>query len=104
MPDVSLNVNTGDQAFTIETDSLGELARLLALAGVSDAATPADSPIEPEAPGHNDCMDVEVDSDGALVQADENADYDYGINPTSRKGYDYNTDPYQYQGNAQIPV
>jgi hypothetical protein len=85
---------------------LAELAQLLKLAGISPMAAPDDPEKLANFPPQDDadCMDVDVDSDGSLVPTEENADYDYGINPTSRKGYEYNTDPYQYQGNAQIPV
>src|SRR4051794_4619964 len=101
MPEVSLNVSDGGQDFSVEADSLEEIAQLLKLAGIS----PVSQPDVPEiATDNNGAFDVDVDDEGSIsIPTDENADYDYGINPTSRKGHEYNTDPYQYQGNAQIP-
>lgn len=76
---------------TVNTNSLGELARMLQLAGLSNASvygevpaeepvvTPVDAPIE----GPIEVMDV------TPVAEDSEELNDYGNNPSSRKGYEY---------------
>ncbi len=92
--EITLNVADGDQGVALEFNDLGELAELLKLAGVSGKC----DTVEPTG-------DVAVDSMIPIPgQTDENADHDYGINPTSRKGYVYDVDPYKYQGDAEIPT
>lgn len=99
--EITLNV-ADDEGTTMEFDSLGELAKLLKLAGVEKHEESPEHGVETDA---NGAFDVEVGDDGTIcLPTDENADYDYGANPTSRKGYAYDIDPYKYQGDAEIPI
>jgi hypothetical protein len=101
--EVTLNV-ANDQNETMQFNSLSELAELLKLAGISGQAdTVAHDDIETD---DNGTFDVEIDGDGSICmpQTSENAEYDYGKNPTSRKGFVYDIDPYKYQGDAELPT
>jgi hypothetical protein len=104
--EVTLNVADGDQGVTLEFDDLGELAQLLNLAGVSkqcDTMQPEPVDDQPDMEPGDEVIDVEGPIDMGH-QTDENAEYDYGANPTSRKGYVYDTDPYKYQGDGEMPT
>jgi hypothetical protein len=46
--------------------------------------------------------DEKDDKDDKKVE--EQADYDYGVNPTSRKGFKSGFNPYDYEGTADEPV
>lgn len=98
---ITLNVSNtttqGEETHTqMKFNSLTELAKLLKLAGVSDM--PDSSVTTPEPSG---ACEVDISSDGSIsMPTDECADYDYGNNITSRKGFVYNVDPYTYQGDA----
>ena len=74
----------------INVDSLGQLARMLALAGITP---PAEAPALPG---------VAVDSNGVISM--EAADHDYGDNTSSRKGHEYEISSYDFQGRAGAPV
>jgi hypothetical protein len=99
---VTLNINTtGDESTAatnssqtaINLDSLNDLADLLKRAGIKGRESQdneiIDIGIEPEEISFDD-------------EVEENADYDYGRNPTSRKGFVYNVDPYGYLGGAEL--
>lgn len=87
---------TGEGIFTstsISTSDPDELFRLLSLAGLSPSS------IESFSQNNND--EVVIDDEEIVP---EQADYDYGKNPTSRKGHEMPIDPYEYEGTAREPV
>lgn len=77
---------------SISTSNQEELMRLMTLAGLTPCAVDSLSiPSDPES--------VEI-----IDELPEEADYDYGDNPTSRKGRELDIDPYDYEGTAREPV
>jgi hypothetical protein len=98
--EINLIINTmGDQTdagtnsstTAINVDSLNDLADLLKRAGIKGSSLPDSSAVSLDVIPNNSEDDVE-----------ENADYDYGRNPTSRKGFVYDVDPYAYLGSAEL--
>ena len=94
--EVRLSVTDNGREVSMEFNNLIELSDLLHAAGV-DQSHEIDT-------DDNGAFDVDVDSDGAISITDENADFDYGNNPTSHKGFEYDIDPYKYQGDAELDV
>lgn len=86
---ISTNIN-------ISTSQTSELFRLLSLAGLN----PSDISVDPS---EVEVIDTPDDYEGDEI-VPEQADYDYGKNPTSRKGHELAIDPYEYEGTAKEPV
>ncbi len=113
--EVTLNI-ASDQDNAMQFGSLDELAELLRLAGIGQNQTtdveivPQIDDVDNTEPSNietddNGAFDVEVGDDGSIsMPTDENADYDYGHNPTSRKGFIYDVDPYKYQRDGELPT
>lgn len=94
----SIDPLTGEQTsvnVSVSSDDT-ELLRLLSLAGFSNPVVPTPQVIEFQPD------EVEIADSEEFVP--EQADYDYGNNPTSRKGYELELDPYEYTGTAREPV
>lgn len=90
----NININTSDKS---------ELFRLLTLAGLSPDTIDVEYS-EPVTISGEDGSDVSIDDIEDEEIVPEQADYDYGKNPTSRKGHQLSIDPYEYEGTANEPV
>lgn len=90
---------------SISTSDTQELYRLLSLAGLTPDATDGMEISTPVVVSSDDIIDdVDDGMDDVEEIVPEQADYDYGKNPTSRKGHQLPIDPYEYEGTAREPV
>ena len=114
MNNINVNISSSDidpvtgegvsTNISISTSDKQDLIRLLSLAGLTPDSI---DDVEYSAPEVISGSDAELDSDDEVedeVIVPEQADYDYGNNPTSRKGHQLPIDPYEYEGTAREPV
>lgn len=109
---INVNISTSDvdpetgegisTNISISTSDQQELYRLLSLAGLTPDSTDGMEISTPVVVSADDIVDDGMDDMEEIVP--EQADYDYGKNPTSRKGYQLPIDPYDYEGTADEPV
>lgn len=100
--------NGNNSTTTITADSLEDLARMLQLAGIKAPAGGAVVGAQPAVVDTTPSVEpAPVEEPVSDVIADESTDYDYGNNPTSRKGseYDVSSDTHRKpQGTHYVPA